>query len=88
MQIPHAFQDILGAETTPTLCYSIPAFAAFIKLWKDLAEQKPEWEDIIQPGLDKLEDYQDRLTDVHIIAMGDFLFIFYSFLLNLIIIRN
>ena len=76
-QIPHAFQDILGAEKIPTLCHSIPAFAAFIQLWKDLAEERPEWEEIIQPGLDKLEDYQDRLTDVHIIAMGECLLIFY-----------
>ena len=80
MQIPHAFQDILGAETSPTLCYSIPAFAAFIKLWTDLAEEKPEWTDIIQPGLDKLEDYQDQLSDVHILAMGKLLFIFCLFI--------
>ena len=80
MQIPHAFQDILGAEIAPTLCYSIPAFAAFIKLWTDLAEDKPEWKDIIQLGLDKLEDYQEQLTDVHIIAMNKFLFIFHLFI--------
>ena len=72
LQIPHAFQGFLRAENTPTLCYSIPAFAAFIKMWKDLVFQYPEWEDIIQPGLDKLEDYQERLTDVYILAMGEF----------------
>ena len=63
----------MGAENTPTLCYSIPAFAAFIKMWKDLAIHHPEWEVMIQPGLDKLEDYQEQLTDVHILAMGEFL---------------
>ena len=71
-QVPHAFQDILGAEKTPTLCYSIPAFASFIRLWKEMAAEKLEWKDIIQPGLDKLKDYQDRLADTpaYVVAMG------------------
>ncbi|KAF8809261.1 hypothetical protein BYT27DRAFT_7222516 [Phlegmacium glaucopus] len=62
-------QEILSSETTPTLCYSIPAFQSFINLWTQLVEDKPEWENIIQPGLFKLEDYVDRLNDAHILAM-------------------
>jgi len=62
-QVPHAFQDILGAEKTPTMCYSIPAFASFIRQWKEMAAEKLYWKDIIQPGLNTLKDYQDRLTD-------------------------
>ena len=50
---------------------SIPAFASFINVWTKLAEDRPEWQQIIQPGLEKLEEYRDRLSDVHIIAMGE-----------------
>jgi len=70
--VPHAFQDILGAETTPTLCYAIPAYSAFIDLWKKQIEDYYQWEPIIQPGIDKLEDYQGRLNDspAYVVAMG------------------
>ncbi|KAF8235398.1 hypothetical protein L208DRAFT_1257325, partial [Tricholoma matsutake] len=72
LQVPHAFQDILGAETTPTLCYAIPAYLAFIDLWKKQIADHYEWEQIIQPGIDKLEDYQDWLIDAptYVVAMG------------------
>jgi hypothetical protein len=75
-QVPHAFQDILGAEKTPTLCYSIPAYSAFIKLWKDQMNGNYGWRNIIQPGLDKLEDYQDQLADspAYVLAMGKILY--------------
>ena len=33
----------------------------------------PQWDDIIQPGLDKLESYQAHLADmpVYVVAMGE-----------------
>ena len=34
----------------------------------------PAWENIIEPGLDKLEDYQERVTDVYDLAMGEIKF--------------
>ena len=64
-QVPHAFQEILSAENTPTICSSIPAFESFIDVWCRLLEERPEWWEMIQPGLDKLEEYEERLTDVH-----------------------
>jgi hypothetical protein len=60
----------LSDEDTPTLCYSIPAFESFIGIWSKVLESKPEWETFIQPGLSKLEEYENRLTDVHVLAMG------------------
>ena len=71
-QVPHAFQDILGAEVTPTICYSVPAYSAFINKWTLLKEDNPQWAKIIQPGLDKLEDYQECLaeTPAYVVAMG------------------
>ena len=40
--------------------------------WTLLMEDHPEWTDLIQPGLDKLEDYQERLVDTraYLVAMG------------------
>ena len=69
----HAFQDLLGAETTPTICYSIPAYSAFINTWENLRYDNWDWRAIIQPGLDKIEEYQARLVDTpaYILAMGE-----------------
>lgn len=88
-QIPHAFQDILGAESTPTLCYTIFAFSSFIQRWTELKEDHVEWERYIQPGLEKLESYSLHVDNVpaYAIAMGNvfhlhidlnFIFTFYS----------
>jgi len=62
----------LGAEAISTICYSVPAYAAFINRWIQLKEDNLQWTDIIQPGLDKLEDYQDHLADTpaYVVAMG------------------
>jgi len=65
----------LSGENTPTLCSSIPAFESFINIWTRLAEDRPEWEDIIQPGIYKLEEYMDKLNDAHVLAMGKVYFI-------------
>jgi hypothetical protein len=63
----------LGAEATPTICYSIPAYSAFINRWTQLKKDNPQWDGIIQPGLDKLEGYQACLTDMpaYVVAMGE-----------------
>ena len=63
----------MGAEATPTICYSIPAYSAFINRWTQLKEDNPQWDGIIQPGLDKLEGYQARLADTpaYVVAMGE-----------------
>jgi hypothetical protein len=36
--------------------------------------KNPDWREIIQPGLDKLKDYRDRLdsTPAYLLAMGVF----------------
>ena len=34
-------------------------------------KETPGWERTIQPGLDKLEEYMDRLNDAHVLAMGE-----------------
>ena len=78
--MPHAFQDILGAEATLTLCYTIYAFSAFTQRWEELLEENPEWENFIRPGLNKLEGYTRHLDDIpaYVLAMGMFPFILTS----------
>ncbi|PBK95010.1 hypothetical protein ARMGADRAFT_896835, partial [Armillaria gallica] len=40
--VPHAFQQKLSAEKTPTLCNALPAFSALLAWWHLLQEQMPE----------------------------------------------
>ena len=74
-QVPHAFQDILGAETTPTLCYAILGFSAFMEKWNQLKDKNPDWASIIDPGLEKLQEYVDEIPKVpaYVLAMGEIL---------------
>ncbi|KAJ7809475.1 hypothetical protein B0H14DRAFT_3759706 [Mycena olivaceomarginata] len=71
LDVPHAFQQKLSAEKTPTLCNALPAFEAMINKWQQMQLDNPETADIIQKGLDKLGSYQDRLEHVpaYILAM-------------------
>ncbi|SJK99374.1 uncharacterized protein ARMOST_02670 [Armillaria ostoyae] len=57
LSVPHAFQQRLSAEKTPTLCDALPSFSAFILRWRSLQEKMPEMKNVIQAGLEKLEDY-------------------------------
>jgi hypothetical protein len=62
----------LGAEKTPTLCYSIFAYSQFIEKWNELVRRRPGFREFIRPGLEKLEDYSLHLDEVpaYTIAMG------------------
>ncbi|KAJ8457523.1 hypothetical protein ONZ45_g18279 [Pleurotus djamor] len=70
--VPHAFQQKLSAEKTPTLCYALPSFAAMHRKWVKQQEMYPMMSDAIQAGLDKLSDYQGRLELIpaYILAMA------------------
>src|SRR6266576_2902567 len=51
----------MGTQKTPTVPFTIPMFSAFISRWKELAQEKSLWDDIIQPGLKKLDEYEQEL---------------------------
>ncbi|KAJ7660136.1 ribonuclease H-like domain-containing protein [Mycena polygramma] len=74
LSVPHAFQQRLSAEKTPTLGDALPAFEAMIKAWKKQQESFPETAHIVQEGIDKLESYRDRVQDVpaYILSMCTF----------------
>lgn len=42
-------------------------------MWENLRDENWEWQGIIQPGLDKIEEYQARLVDTpaYVLAMGE-----------------
>jgi hypothetical protein len=47
-----------------------------IESWKILINDNPDWEELIQPGLDKLGDYKYDLDDVpaYYLALGNIFF--------------
>ncbi|KIM34693.1 hypothetical protein M413DRAFT_75735, partial [Hebeloma cylindrosporum] len=71
LSIPHAFQQRLSAEKTPTVCEAIRSFSAISEVWKEHQDQYPETSNIVQAGIDKLEEYSDRtsLTPAYTVAM-------------------
>lgn len=69
-QVPHAFQQRLSAEKTPTLGDALPAFEALIHVWEQQQADYPETADIIQQGLDKLGSYEERLEKVPAYALA------------------
>ncbi|KAJ7794507.1 hypothetical protein B0H13DRAFT_1675373, partial [Mycena leptocephala] len=73
-QVPHAFQQRLSAEKTPTLGDALPAFEAMIKAWEKQQLSYPETAHIVQEGIYKLESYRDRVQDVpaYILSMREF----------------
>ncbi|KAJ7161812.1 ribonuclease H-like domain-containing protein, partial [Mycena crocata] len=71
LDVPHAFQQKLSAEKTPTLGLAFPAFESMIAKWEQMQLDHPELADIIQKGLDKLGSYQERVESVpaYVLAM-------------------
>jgi len=55
----------------PTLCNAFPAFEGMKRVWKNHQFDHPETYNIVQKGLDKLEEYRDYAGDVpaYILAM-------------------
>ncbi|KAJ7231378.1 hypothetical protein C8J57DRAFT_1069711, partial [Mycena rebaudengoi] len=72
LEVPHAFQQKLSAEITPTLGNALPAFEAMISKWEQMQRENPEIANIIQKGLDKLGSYQERVERVpaYVLAMS------------------
>ena len=76
--MPHAFQQQLSYEKTPTLCNAFPAFEGLKRAWKQHQTEHPETFAIVQDGLNKLDGYRDRADNVsaYVLAMCMCQFIF------------
>ncbi|KAM6490856.1 hypothetical protein JOM56_013650, partial [Amanita muscaria] len=57
LQIPHAAQELLSADKTPTLSQAIPAYEALVKAWLNLQQQLPELAHYIGVGIAKIQEY-------------------------------
>lgn len=71
LAVPHAFQQLLSAEKTPTLCNAIPSFEAMMQLWDEQKTEMPEVTQVIDAGMEKLDGYRNRTDAVpaYILAM-------------------
>lgn len=72
-QVPHAFQQKLSMECVPTLQNTIPVFKAMANSWERLKEDTTLPEDaadVIDAGLDKLNDYRERIDRVPIYRLA------------------
>jgi hypothetical protein len=72
LEVPHAFQQQLSFEKTPTLCDAIPSFEAMGVTWEDRKSDYPEAAEIIDAGLEKLDVYRQRaeLVPAYVLAMS------------------
>ncbi|KAF5354761.1 hypothetical protein D9756_005504 [Leucocoprinus leucothites] len=55
---------VLSAEKVPTLCEVLPSFNAMIVAWCKQQLKFPAYSMVIEAGLSKLSDYQDRIVDI------------------------
>ncbi|KDQ06613.1 hypothetical protein BOTBODRAFT_91089, partial [Botryobasidium botryosum FD-172 SS1] len=71
LSVPHATQQLLSAEKTPTLSVALPAYEVMIDTWKSFIDVFPELAPAIQAGLDKLNEYvqRSRKTKLYALAM-------------------
>ncbi|KAK0217455.1 hypothetical protein EDD85DRAFT_781639, partial [Armillaria nabsnona] len=63
LAIPHAFQQKLSADKTPTLSLAIPSFQHMIQIWQNMKVTFPQAASAHDEGLAKLETYREQ-TDV------------------------
>ena len=80
----------MSGEKFPTLCSVLFAFSAIQRRWEELQEKLPQYSLIIQSGIDKLDNYIEKINAVpaYIVAMSKldfflrfclFIYLFFSF---------
>ena len=57
MQFPHKVQQVMSAESHPTLSSTIPAFKMFIPTWEKLIKENPHMEPLVSQGLEWAQMY-------------------------------
>jgi hypothetical protein len=82
LQIPHAVQELLSAEHTPTLCEVLPQYENLLVMLRDLRviklrEAKPQLSRAINAAIKKIEEYvqKSRKTRIYALAMSKWLFL-------------
>ncbi|KAJ7633847.1 hypothetical protein DFH06DRAFT_1004046, partial [Mycena polygramma] len=71
LSIPHAAQELLSAEKTPTLSLALPAFELLLVSWLNLQKELPELAHYIGVGITKIQEYvnKGRKSRIYALAM-------------------
>ncbi|KZT28411.1 hypothetical protein NEOLEDRAFT_1035922, partial [Neolentinus lepideus HHB14362 ss-1] len=71
LAVPHAFQQRLSSEKTPTLCDVVPSFEAMLWVWQRQKLELPDMACVIDAGMMKLESYRNRseVVPAYVLAM-------------------
>ncbi|KAF8999977.1 hypothetical protein BDQ17DRAFT_1176091, partial [Cyathus striatus] len=72
LDIPHAAQEILSAEHTPTLSLALPTYEIVLDKWRELQGTIPELSHYIGVGISKIKEYISlaRNTRIYTHAMA------------------
>lgn len=60
LEVPHAAQELLSAEKTPTLSMALPVYETMVSTWRKFQRAFPELQDYIAIGISKIEEYSNR----------------------------
>ncbi|KAJ7464855.1 hypothetical protein B0H11DRAFT_2159707 [Mycena galericulata] len=71
LAVPHAAQELLSAEKTPTLSAALPAFEMLLESWLNLQQELPMLAHYIGVGIVKIQEYaaKGRKTRAYALAM-------------------
>ncbi len=74
LSLPHAVQELVSGEKTPTLSIVLPAYERLIYLFGLLSKKLPKLAHAIQASIKKLDKYlaKTRKTRIYALAMGMF----------------
>lgn len=72
LEVPHAAQELLSAEKTPTLAMALPAYEMVNASWLNLQTVIPELSHFIGVGIEKINEYvtKGRKSRVYALAMS------------------
>ena len=69
--IPHAAQESLSSESTPTLSFSLPFYHAITDKWEHLKQDLPLLSPYIELGIRKVKEYinKSKLSQTYLLAV-------------------
>ncbi|KAG2040289.1 hypothetical protein BDR03DRAFT_858344, partial [Suillus americanus] len=84
--VPHAAQQAMSSESTPTLSGTVPTFERLIEGWNHIANHFPHFAPLISIGLLWADKYDDQMgtTNAYAVSMYQFC-IFFNGSLTLIV---
>lgn len=69
--VPHAAQESLSSDSTPTLSYSLPFYHAVTDKWEHLKQGRPLLSPYIEIAIQKVQEYinKSRLSRTYLLAV-------------------